>query len=157
MRIAIITERVNRQGGQERVVAELAERLSRYHEVHLFCFSADPMRGERLTVHPIWCPFRSSSLEGLWILIASLFALRDPHLDAIISQGGNSLRQNFTMMHTCHALRARRTQAVEWQYHPPNPIKRLAQWSRARFFLIFAASRLARASTFGSLGTNPRL
>lgn len=137
MRIAIITERVNRRGGQERVVAELAERLSRYHEVHVFCFSAEGLRGERLTVHRIWCPFKSSSLEGFWVLLASLFSLRDRHFDAIMSQGGNSLRQNFVLVHTCHALRARRTQAVEWKYHRPSALKRLFQSFRARCFLYF--------------------
>ncbi len=137
MRIAIITEHINRRGGQERVVAELAERLSRYHEVHLYCFSADNIRGERLTIHKMWCPFSSSSLQGFWIILASVFVLRNTHYHAIMSQGGNSLRQDCLMLHTCHALRARRTQAVEWKYHPPNPIKRFFQWSRARLFLHF--------------------
>ncbi len=137
MRIAIVTEHVNRRGGQERVVCELAERLSRYHEVHLYCFSAQGLRGERLSVHKMWCPFHSSTLEGFWILIASWFALRNARFDAIMSQGGNSLIQNCLMLHTCHALRAERTQAVEWRYHPPNPIKRLVQWFRSRAFLYF--------------------
>lgn len=145
MRIAIITERVNRHGGQERVVAEVAERLSRYHEVHLFCFSAEGLRGERLTVHPIWCPFRSSSLEGLWILAASPFVLRDRHFAAIMSQGGNSLRQNSVMVHTCHALRALRTRTVEWHYHPPGPVRRMFQWVRARLFLYFEGRAVRRA------------
>lgn len=145
MRIAIITERVNRHGGQERVVAEVAERLSRYHEVHLFCFSAEGLRGERLTVHPIWCPFRSSSLEGLWILALSPFVLRDRRFDVIMSQGGNSLRQNSVMVHTCHALRAVRTRTVEWRYHPPGPLRRMLQWTRARLFLHFEGRAVRRA------------
>jgi glycosyltransferase involved in cell wall biosynthesis len=144
MRIAIVTEHVNRRGGQERVVAEVAERLSRYHEVHLFCFEADPLKGERLTVHPVWCPFRSSSLQGLWILATSPFFLRDPHFDAVISQGGNSLRQNFCVMHTCHALRAARTRDVEWRYHPPSFPKRLTQRLRARLFLHFEGRAVKR-------------
>lgn len=144
MRIAIVTERVNRRGGQERVVAEVAERLSRYHEVHIYCFSAEPLRGERLTVHTVWCPFRSSTLEGFWILLASLFFMRDPHFDAVMSQGGNSLIQNFVLMHTCHALRARRTASVAWQYDPPSPPKRLAQWLRARMFLFFEGRAVKR-------------
>jgi len=144
MRIAIVTEHVNRRGGQERVVAELAERLSRYHEVHLFCFSADGLRAERLTVHKIWCPFRSSSLEGLWILLASAFVLREERFHAVMSQGGNSLKQNCLMLHTCHALRALRTRDVEWQYNPPNLPKRLFQWLRARVFLHFEGRAMKR-------------
>lgn len=145
MRIAIIIERVNRHGGQERVVAELAERLSRYHEVHLFCFSAEGLRGERLTVHPIWCPFRSSSLEGLWILAVSPFVLRDGRFDVVMSQGGNSLRQNAVMVHTCHALRAVRTRTVEWRYNPPGLLRRMSQWTRARLFLHFEGRAVRRA------------
>lgn len=137
MRIAIITERVNRRGGQERVVAEIAERMSRFHEVHLYCFSAEGLRGERLTIHPMWCPFRSSILEGFWILPMSLWALRDRHFDAIVSQGGNSLKGNFTILHTCHALRAHRTQEVEWRYHPPSLPKRMLQAWRSKISLFF--------------------
>lgn len=137
MRIAIITERVNRRGGQERVVAEIAERMSQFHEIHLYCFSAEGLRGERLTVHPMWCPVRSSILEGFWILPMSLWALRDRHFDAIVSQGGNSLKGNFTLLHTCHALRAHRTQEVEWRYHPPSLPKRLFQSLRSAIALHF--------------------
>lgn len=144
MRIAIITERINRHGGQERVVCEVAERLSRYHEVHLYCFSAEGVRGERLTVHPIWCPFNNSSLEGLWILLTSPFYLSLNRYHAVISQGGNSLVQNYTMLHTCHALRATRTAEVEWKYHPPNFLKRFLQWARARFFLLFEGRAVHR-------------
>jgi glycosyltransferase involved in cell wall biosynthesis len=151
MRIAIITERVNRHGGQERVVAEIAERMSRFHEIHLFCFSAEGLRGERLTIHPMWCPFSSSTLEGFWILPASVFALRDRHFDAILSQGGNSLVGNFTLLHTCHALRAHRTQEVEWRYHPPSIPRRMFQSFRSRFSLYF--ERLAVQRCRGAVMT----
>lgn len=144
MRIAIITEHVNRRGGQERVVTEVAERLSRYHEVHLFCLTAEGVRGERLMVHPIWCPLHSPSLEAFWILLASWFVLRDRRFDAVMSQGGNSLRQNCVLMHTCHAVRAQRMRAVEWRYHPPSLPKRLFQWVRSRVFLYFEGRAVRR-------------
>ncbi|MGD9497571.1 MAG: hypothetical protein AB7Y46_14815, partial [Armatimonadota bacterium] len=40
LRIALVIEDVSFSGGQERVLAELAPRLARRHEVHLFCHRA---------------------------------------------------------------------------------------------------------------------
>jgi UDP-glucose:(heptosyl)LPS alpha-1,3-glucosyltransferase len=48
------------------------------------------------------------------------------------------------MVHTCHALRARRTQAVEWQYNPPNPVKRALQGYRSLLSLHFEGRALRR-------------
>ena len=144
MRIAMIIEHVNRLGGQERVVAELAERLSRYHEVHLFCFWADDLQGERLTVHLMYRPSKSHTFQSLWVLLASLLALRDPHFDAVISQGGNSLRQNFVLLHNAHGLRARGVRTIEWNYHPPSLGRRLFQWVRSRTFLHFEGRAIRR-------------
>jgi glycosyltransferase involved in cell wall biosynthesis len=144
MRIAIIIENVNRLGGQERVVAELAERLSRYHEVHLYCFSADDLHGERLTVHLIWRPFRSTTFLAVWILFASVFCLRDPRFDAVISQGGNSLKQTFVLLHNAHGLRMHGVRTIEWNYHPPSLARRVFQWLRSRFFLHYEGRAVRR-------------
>ncbi len=144
MRIAIIIEQVNRRGGQERVVAELAERLSRYHEVHLFCFDADDIKGERLTVHLLWRPTHSSTGLALWLLLDSLLCLRDPHFDAIISQGGNSLMQTHVLLHNAHGLRLRALRSPEARAHVPSLFRRTFLLLRAWFFLHFEGRAVRR-------------
>lgn len=106
LRIALIAEHVHRRGGQERVTAELVTRLAARHEIHLFCFSAADIPPE-VTVHRLWCPFRSSTLQALLIVLLSALRVRMRDFDVVMSQGGNSLRQNFVIVHTCHASRAR--------------------------------------------------
>jgi glycosyltransferase involved in cell wall biosynthesis len=126
------------------VVAELAERLSRYHEVHLFCFWADDLEGERLTVHLMWRPSRSFTVQSVWMLIDSLFVLRDPRFDAVISQGGNSLRQNFVLLHNAHGLRIKGVRTIEWNYHPPSFLRRVYHVLRSKLFLYFEGRAVKR-------------
>jgi glycosyltransferase involved in cell wall biosynthesis len=115
LRLAIIVEHVHRHGGQERVIAELASRLARRHEVHVYCYSAQDLPPE-VTVHRLWQPGRSSTLQALCIPLLSALAVRPRAYDAVISQGGNALRQNFVLCHICHAPRRR---AVARPQTPP--------------------------------------
>ena len=126
MRIAIIIEDVNRQGGQERVVAELAERLCARHEVHLFCFTCRGLDETRIHIHRMFRPVKAAAAQILWVLVASSLACDPRKFDIVLSQGGNALRQNAVLVHTCHALRARLVREIEWQYAPPGPVGRLA-------------------------------
>ncbi len=125
MKIAIVAEHVNQQGGQERVLAELATRLSRRHQVDLICFSAADIPRGRVRVHRLWCPFESSTIQAIWLVLLSPFIIRRRSYDVILSQGGNSLVQNFVFVHTCHADRARALREVRWQYERPSWAVRL--------------------------------
>jgi glycosyltransferase involved in cell wall biosynthesis len=144
MRIAIIIEHVNRQGGQERVAAELVERLGAGHEVHLFCFSARGIDESRVRVHRLRCPFRSGTAQSLWILAASALACDPRRFDVVLSQGGNALRQDAVLVHTCHALRTRLVREVQWRYSPPNALGALVHNLRGRAFTYLEGRAVKR-------------
>ncbi len=116
LKIAIVAEHVHRLGGQERVLSELVPRLSRRHHIDLFCFSASDIPAENVTVHRLWCPSQSSTLQAIWLVILSYFVIRPRRYDVILSQGGNSLVQNFVLVHICHAMRAKALREVSWPY-----------------------------------------
>ncbi len=116
LRVALIAEHVHRRGGQERVTAELIARLSRRHDVSLYCYSAEDLPPET-TVHRLWGPKRSATLQALLIPLLSSLAVRPRDYDVVVSQGGNALRQNFVLAHTCHAARRR----AAARPHPQQP------------------------------------
>ncbi len=121
LRLALIAEHVHRRGGQERVTAELVGRLSRRHEVHLYCYSAEDLPPE-VTVHRLWRPSRSATLQAFLIPLLSALVVRPRDYDVIMSQGGNALRQNFVLAHTCHATRRRAAARPHPQQpHEPRP------------------------------------
>jgi len=132
MRIAIIIEDVNRVAGQERVVAELLDRLAPRHEVHLFCYeAADIPLG--VVVHRLWQPpVRAFMVRALWIVLASWFVVRPRRYDAVLSQGGNALNQTHTLVHNCLARRWELTRQTYWKLRPPSLFERLIRstWYR---------------------------
>jgi glycosyltransferase involved in cell wall biosynthesis len=116
LRVALIAEHVHRRGGQERVTAELVTRLSRRHEVSVYCYSAEGLPAE-VTVHRLWRPGRSATLQALLIPLLSSLLVRPRDYDVVMSQGGNAFRQNFVLVHTCHAARRR----AAARPHPQQP------------------------------------
>jgi len=125
VKIAIVAEHINQRGGQERVLAELVSRLAKRHQVDLFCFSAADIPRGRVRVHRLWCPFNSSTLQALWMVLLSPLVVRQRKYDVVLSQGGNSLVRNFVLVHTCHADRARALREVRWRYERPSRLVRL--------------------------------
>jgi len=115
-----VTEHINQRGGQERVLAELVSRLAKRHQVDVFCFSAADIPRGRIRVHRLWCPFKSSTLQALWMVLLSPFVVKQHKYDVVLSQGGNSLVRNFVLVHTCHAERARALREVRWKYQQPS-------------------------------------
>ncbi|MFO7947328.1 MAG: glycosyltransferase family 4 protein [Armatimonadota bacterium] len=102
MKIAFVVEKADRRGGQNRVVTELAQRLSPSHEVHIFCFEAAD-RVDDVEYHIMPCPLKSRPLmQELWIPIASRRALDPADFDIINAQGGNCFIANTTLVHTSH-------------------------------------------------------
>jgi glycosyltransferase involved in cell wall biosynthesis len=106
LRLAFAVEHVHRRRGQERVVAELASRLSQRHEVHLYSYLAEDLPAA-VMVHRLWCPSRSSTFNALAFVLLSAWALRGRRYDAVLAQGGNCLWPDFVLVHTCQAERAR--------------------------------------------------
>lgn len=146
MKIAIIIEDVNRIAGQERVVAELAQRLAPRHDVHIFCYTADGLP-DTVTVHRLRMPpCRFFMARALWIVVASLFAVKRSQFDAVLSQGGNALNQTHTLVHNCLARRWELTRSHYWRLRPPSLLQRLIRtvWYRVVVALERRAVRRCR-------------
>ncbi len=102
MKIAFVVEKADRRGGQNRVVTELALRLSQRHETHIYCFEAAD-RVEGVHYHIMRCPLKTRPLmQELWIPIASRRAIDPADFDIINAQGGNCFIANTTLVHTSH-------------------------------------------------------
>ncbi len=95
-------EDVGLGGGQERVIAELAPRLARSHEVHLFCFSVEGIELSGITVHRLRPPPLPQGPRAIWFAAASSLRIRPGRFDLVLSQGGNTLVQDAALVHTMH-------------------------------------------------------
>ena len=125
MKIAFVIEDCNKQGGQERVVAELAERMCQKHEVHVFAHSWSDLDPARITFH--FVPMRSHpSFLILPTFIRGTRRVLDPNeFDIIHGQGPNCLLANVVTCHTC--------QKAKTILLPPQGLSWKAQWSRRLF------------------------
>ncbi len=116
LRIALVIEDVSLGGGQERVLAELAPRLARHHEVHLFCFTARDLDDATITVHRLRGLRVPLGLRALWFVLVSSLAVRPRAFDIVLSQGGNTLVQNVVLAHTVHRDRRRVRREIERRF-----------------------------------------
>ncbi len=149
LRIAIAIEEVNRRGGQERVIAELAPRLSKSHEVHLYCYNVADIPLEGIEVRRVRGIPGRVGMRALWFVLASSVAIRPRSYDVVLSQGGNTLVQNFALAHTCQRERQRVRREVEWRYRPPGLLGRV--WIALREAIVIALERRASLRCRGRL------
>jgi UDP-glucose:(heptosyl)LPS alpha-1,3-glucosyltransferase len=99
MKIAIVIEKADMRGGQNRVIAELSRRLAVRHDVHVFCFEAADLAPE-VTVHLLPCPLRHRPImQEICIPLASRLAVKPEQFDVILAQGGNCPVANSTLVH----------------------------------------------------------
>jgi len=105
MKIALVVEHCHKKGGHERYVAELAERMSVKHEVHVFANSWENIGGAVKFHHvPM---VKKPTLLMLWAFkqnAASLIKNLGP-FDIVHSQGSNSLIHNVITNHTSQKAR----------------------------------------------------
>jgi glycosyltransferase involved in cell wall biosynthesis len=100
MKIAIVIEKADLRGGQNRVATELGRRLGRQHEVHIFCFEAAD-RVEGVTYHIMPCPLkRRPIIQEMMIPLVSRLVIKPRNFDVILAQGGNCTNANATLVHT---------------------------------------------------------
>jgi len=103
MKIAIVIEKVDLHGGQNRVIAELSRRLATRHEVHIYCFEAADVHPD-VKVHIMRCPLRHREImQEIFIPIASRLSLNPRNFDVVLAQGGNCFVANATLVHTSQA------------------------------------------------------
>ena len=130
LRIALVIEDVGPGGGQERVIAELAPRLARNHEVHLFCFTVSGIDLSGITVHRLRPPPLRQGPRAILFALASSLRIRPGKYDVVLSQGGNTLVQDAALVHTMH----RRKQLARAQLRRRSGIGSgwLRVWERVR-------------------------
>jgi UDP-glucose:(heptosyl)LPS alpha-1,3-glucosyltransferase len=139
--IALVIEDVNMRGGQERVIGELAPRLAARHEVHLFCHTVADIPLDDITVHRV-CAIRAPlGPRAMWFALASSLAARGGKYDVVLSQGGNTLAQNFALVHTCHRDRRRVRLDIERRWRLKSPLRRV--WEAGRDALFAGLERRA--------------
>lgn len=141
LRIALVIEDVSLGGGQERVVAELAPRLARRHEVHLFCHTVRDLDLQGITVHRLPALPAPQGPRALWFTLHSSLALRPRRFDVVLSQGGNTLVQNFVLAHTVHRDRHRIRMEIERRFRLKPAWRRV--WERLRDAIFAALERRA--------------
>lgn len=144
LRIALVIEDVGMGGGQERVIAELAPRLARRHDVHLFCFTVRDIDLDGITVHRLRDPRLPPGARALWFAMASSRALRPAEFDVVLSQGGNTLKQTAMLAHTGHRDRRRTREQLQRRFGLRSPLRRTWEVMRDRAFVSLEARAVRR-------------
>jgi len=144
LRIALVIEDVGPGGGQERVIAELAPRLARNHDLHLFCFEARDVPLDGITVHRLRDPRLPLGMRALWFMLASSLAIRPRDFDVILSQGGNCLVQNAMLAHTGHRERRRIRRELQQRGRQRTIVRRAWEALRDRAFIRLEARAVRR-------------
>jgi glycosyltransferase involved in cell wall biosynthesis len=146
MKIAYLVHDYNRCGGHSRYVAELAERFSKEHEVHVFANTFWTAPDSRVIFHkvPAWRP-NALALIFSFAFCASRYI--DDSFDIVHDQGLCSFRKNVITAHICNKAWA--------QARPCSPlperifnfvISRLERWqySRSKARVVAVSQRVSR-------------
>ena len=103
--IAVVIEHANRRGGQERVAIELMRAWSQRHHVTVYAYeAARDVLGDDIEIAEVRPKSRSKMIGAIMFPTLSARRLGRGH-DVVLSQGGNCLAANFSLIHTCHPLR----------------------------------------------------
>jgi UDP-glucose:(heptosyl)LPS alpha-1,3-glucosyltransferase len=112
MRIAYVVHDYHRAGGHSRYVAELASRLARTHEVHVYANRIE--RGDETDIHfhavPAW---RANALTTVLSFVLPVTFQIGRGFDVIHSQGFCGLRGNVFTAHICNRAWHRALQKIE--------------------------------------------
>jgi glycosyltransferase involved in cell wall biosynthesis len=144
LRIALVIEDVGMGGGQERVIGELAPRLARRHDVHLFCYTVRDIDLDEITVHRLWDPPLPIGVRALWFVPASSLAIRPRQFDIVLAQGGNTLVQNAMLAHTGHRQRRRTRAELQRRFGLRSPLRRAWERLRDRLFVSLESRAVRR-------------
>jgi UDP-glucose:(heptosyl)LPS alpha-1,3-glucosyltransferase len=165
MKIAIVIEKVDTRGGQNRVIAELSRRLADRHEVHIYCFEAADV-DERVTVHIMPCPLRHRPIvQEMWIPTVSRWRVKPSDFDIVMAQGGNCFVANATLSHiSLRELAAakefalagqeqipgwERTIRTRWQRHAIGYEKRVVEACRGAVMTVSEQLRITLMEHYG--------
>ena len=138
MKIAIAIEAVSRGGGQDRVVCELATRLCKRHDMHIFCFEANDLPPE-VTVHQLDFPLSTRPImREIGIVEASRRAIEPNEFDFVMAQGGNCPRANCSLIHMDLLTRYEYLRNDLWRRYPEGRLTGVlrAAWHRRTIRLL---------------------
>jgi glycosyltransferase involved in cell wall biosynthesis len=146
MKIAFLVPDYHRCSSQGRYVAELAERFSREHDVHVFANTFWTEPGSRVQFHkvPAWRP---NDLASIFSFAISSSRYLDSSFDIIHDQGLCSFRNDVITAHSCNQAWA------ESRYCAPLAervssfvISRLERWKyrRSKARIISVSQRVGR-------------
>jgi UDP-glucose:(heptosyl)LPS alpha-1,3-glucosyltransferase len=146
MKIAYLVHDYHRCGGHSRYVAELAERFSKEHEVHVFANTFWTTSNSRVIFHkvPAWRP---NALALIFSFAFSASRQLDDSFDIIHDQGLCAFRKNVITAHICNKAWSQARFCAPWKERLFNFfISRLERWqycgSKAR--IVAVSQRVSR-------------
>jgi len=103
MKIAFVIHDINKTGGMERYSAELIERFSKEHEIHVFASTMKGINSEgTIFFHKIPVINKVTLLKSIIIFLLSSWMIKRHSFDIIHGNGGNCLGANIITAHYCH-------------------------------------------------------
>jgi len=114
MKIAFLVHDYHRCGGHSRYVAELAERFSQEHEVHVFANTFWTAPDSRVIFHKVPC-WRPNALATVFSFAFSASRYIDDSFDIVHDQGLCSFRKNVITAHICNEAWAQSRPCASWK------------------------------------------
>lgn len=136
LKIAYVVHECDRRGGHNRYVAELADRLSLHHSVHLFACRWRDIALDRITTHRIPAIHWTDSLRILSFLATISLYLRSRDFDIIHSQGVCAPWFNVMTAHVCHAARLQ----ASYSFQKDHPLRSIHYWLSLKLAALFQTS-----------------
>ena len=133
LRIAYVVHECDRQGGHNRYVAELADRLSAQHSVHLFACRWRAIALDRITAHRIPAIHWTDSLRILSFLAVVPLYYRPRDFDIVHSQGVCAPWFNVMTAHVCHQARLR----AAYRFQAGRPVRSAHYWLSLKLAALF--------------------
>lgn len=134
--IAVVIEHLGTGGGQERVARELVARWAGRHKVTVYCYQAfEDLAGLGAKIVLVR-PAPRSKLLGAILFPRLVSRVLAPHHEIILAQGGNCPRCNFSLFHTCHALRLETMRMVTLERGRPLSVRERLNVAARRLFFI---------------------
>jgi UDP-glucose:(heptosyl)LPS alpha-1,3-glucosyltransferase len=146
MKIAYLVHDYHRCGGHSRYVAELAERFSQEHEVHVFANTFWTAPDSRVIFHkvPAWRP---NALALIFSFAFSSSRMIDDTFDIVHDQGLCSFHKNVITAHICNKAWAQSRPCAPWAERIFNSvISKLERWQykRSKARIVAVSQRVSR-------------
>ena len=103
MKIAFVIHDINKTGGMERYSAELIERFSKEHEIHVFASTMEGINPQgKIIFHRIPVIDILFPIKAIIFFLLSSWLVKRYSSDIIHGSGGNCMGANIITAHFCH-------------------------------------------------------